>query len=256
MSIHERSPEKALEQQQMRELQQARHASLPLAAKEKTYKINEIFYTIQGEALYAGTAAVFIRFSACNLACEWCDTEYDSGEKLTVGTILSLVLKMLPPSTIRRGGTKPIIVCTGGEPSLQMDGNFVATFRNAGFRLTMETNGIKWKDPMNDFDLITCSPKTMTGWWCGQDETSGALLATWKLRQGAKLVIKMVYDPENPLMDVMMDTALKVDADALFLQPLEDQEDGTTNADEVIQIVQEDPRWRLSLQTHKILGVR
>jgi len=211
------------------------HVTAP--RKTKRYKINEIFYTIQGEGILAGSAAVFIRFAACNLSCSWCDTEYDSGVMLEAQTILKAVELVSEPYL---PADLPIIVCTGGEPSLQVDWAFVQTFPH---HLTMETNGIKWKGEFHNFHTITVSPKTMEGWWLGTDAPS------W-------IVFKVVYDPDNPNMKKIMGAALHLPAKAHFLQPLENQEDGSTNVEMVVEIVKKDPRWRLSLQTHKVLGLR
>lgn len=219
------------------------------AIKTKRYKINEIFYTIQGEGIHAGAAAVFIRFSACNLSCSWCDTEYDSGVKMEAKTIWGAVAATMrghgPEITRQRKRpvSLPIIVCTGGEPSLQVDQEFVDTFKE--FTVTMETNGIKWTDALHALDVVTVSPKSMEGWW-SKDVFEGR----------ANVVFKLVYDPSNPEMEEMMEQVLQTQARAWFLQPLEDQENGSTNVKEVIKIVQSDPRWRLSLQTHKVLGLR
>jgi organic radical activating enzyme len=110
-------------------------------------KINEIFYSLQGEGYFSGTAAVFIRFSGCNLQCNFCDTEHESGMEMSKEDILS---------QIENYPTKHIVF-TGGEPSLFMDAAFIQFFRNAGYFIQVETNGTNFLPP--NVDWITCSPK-------------------------------------------------------------------------------------------------
>ena len=244
MTLHQRTKEKRQEQEAM-----VRMEALLNDGTVKRYKINEIFYSIQGEGDETGCAAVFIRFSACNLACAWCDTEYDTGGKLSIETILRAVKGRFDRPDIWMG-PKPIIICTGGEPSLQMDEGFVDAFQDAGYKLSMETNGILWKPAMQYFQTVVVSPKTLKGWW---SERSTIGFPRWRER---RMVLKVVYDRSNPLLSEIMKRALATTARAHYLQPLECQTSKETNAAEVIKIVKNNPRWRLSLQTHKILNVR
>jgi organic radical activating enzyme len=110
-------------------------------------KINEIFYSIQGEGFFTGKAAIFVRFSGCNLKCDFCDTQHQSGTEMTGDEILSQIAKF--PSNH--------LVFTGGEPSLFIDSDFIRLFKNAGYFIQIETNGTNLL-PSN-IDWITCSPK-------------------------------------------------------------------------------------------------
>lgn len=206
-----------------------------------TYHINEIFHSIQGEGTNSGASAVFLRFAHCNLSCSWCDTEYNSSVRMTAKSILRAMDHICGyPER-----DKPIVVCTGGEPSLQVDGLLVRSLSNAGFdNLTMETNGIRWNDAMRCFDTLSVSPKTLDGWWRGATPY-----------QAMGMDLKVVYDPDNPDLQNLMEVALRVPARGHFLQPLEDQETHETNVQEVIAVVLRDPRWKISIQTHKVLGL-
>jgi organic radical activating enzyme len=215
-------------------------------SKKLKYKINEIFYSIQGEGRNAGRASVFIRFSACNLACSWCDTEYDSGVMLSVESIVQLV------STVVEGvspeGGSPLIVCTGGEPSLQVDRTFCDAFK--GYELSMETNGINWTEALTRFERVTISPKTLEGWWREPE----------KLRLIYAPDVKVIYDDSTPealrLTFEILNATKDLPFDNRYIQPLENQEDKTTNVEVVKLFVMHMTRWKLSLQTHKLLGVR
>ncbi len=110
-------------------------------------KINEIFYSIQGEGFFTGTPAVFVRFSGCNLSCDFCDTQHQEGEIMSREEILEKI--SLYPSKH--------LIFTGGEPGLFIDAGFVQFFKNAGYFIQIETNGT-CRLPKN-IDWITCSPK-------------------------------------------------------------------------------------------------
>ena len=110
-------------------------------------KVNEIFYSLQGEGYFTGTPAVFLRFSGCNLACPFCDTEHNDGEEMTYEDIISKVTAFASRH----------IVITGGEPSLQLDELLVDMLHETGFFIQVETNGTNLL-PEN-VDWITCSPK-------------------------------------------------------------------------------------------------
>lgn len=209
----------------------------------KRYKIVEIFYTIQGEGDHAGEAAIFVRFSHCNLACEWCDTAYDTGLWMTKEEVVNAVDHTWCKDYKIDG--LPIIVMTGGEPSLQVDEALVSALQTAGYPLTMETNGILWKPIMSAFTTITVSPKTKNGWW------------TERYPDRARFTsIKVVYDLANPHFHEILARARIAPHRKLYIQPLENQADKSTNVDLVIEFIKTNPTWKLSLQTHKILGVR
>lgn len=179
-------------------------------------KINEIFYTIQGEGHNTGRAAVFVRFSGCNLKCPFCDTAHEDGVPMTDEEILAKVCKY----------PAEMVVLTGGEPSLWIDQAFVDKLHEAGKYVSIETNGTH---PLPDgIDWITCSPK------------SGA-----PVRIGRMDEVKVVYvgQPVEPYEALV--------SRYYYLQPC-----SCTNTAEVVAYVQAHPLWRLSLQTHKLIGLR
>lgn len=188
------------------------------------YRVNEIFYSLQGEGANTGTPAVFVRFSGCNLSCFFCDTDFTSYTEMSVEDIVSAVSAF--PARL--------VVLTGGEPSLQVDRKLVDALHAVNKYLAIETNGTR---PLPEgIDFVTISPK----------ETGKIVL------QGADEV-KVVYIGQ----DVERYTAW-ISAPRYFLQPCCEVKNGvqTDNREEVIQYILEHPHWRLSLQTHKILNIR
>lgn len=232
-------------------------------------KLREIFYSIQGEGDYAGHAAVFVRFSHCNLSCSWCDTDYDKDPTwYTYQEVLDAVEVAWSPFVTRKGGRPielPIIVLTGGEPSMQITEGLLKLFREQGYIVTMETNGTIWRPCMRQISTITVSPKTKDGWWV----YPGLVDDGWgRSSVYGRVVMKVVYDPSNPDMAEIMRRAMEVPCRSHYLQPLETRTDDptrpvyeregvfTTNVEEVIEIIKRDPRWALSQQLHKQLGLR
>jgi organic radical activating enzyme len=119
----------------------------------KTYKINELFYSLQGEGSRAGTANVFVRFSGCDLACGFCDTEFESGKEMTAQEIVSEALRLMP----HRGPAHCSVILTGGEPALQYDEELSRAFRSMDIFVAVETNG---NSPLKaPADWVSCSPK-------------------------------------------------------------------------------------------------
>lgn len=195
----------------------------------KFYRINEIFASLQGEGYWTGRAAVFVRFSGCNLRCPFCDTDFRQYESLTREDILRRVQEA--SSSCR------FVILTGGEPTLQVDSELVDLFHQHHYYIAMETNGTL---PCPEgVDWVTCSPK---GAYC-----AGAKLAVRKVHE-----VKVVYDGEHPVSDEGLE------CQARYLQPC-DTGDETRNKEILlgtIRYVMEHPQWRLSLQTHKFLGIR
>lgn len=179
-------------------------------------KINEIFYSLQGEGRHTGKAVVFVRFSGCNLNCPFCDTEFTSFTEMTDEEIIEEVCKY-PTDTI---------VLTGGEPSLQVTEKFVEMLHDEGKYVHIETNGTIHL-PQN-IDYIVCSPK-----------------------DGGKVVqqyideLKVVYTGQD------LKKYDKYMAGIYYLQPCSGK-----NTEEVIELIKKNPKWRLSLQTHKILNIQ
>ncbi|MDE7376893.1 MAG: 7-carboxy-7-deazaguanine synthase QueE, partial [Muribaculaceae bacterium] len=177
----------------------------------KTYKVNEIFYSLQGEGCHTGTPAVFVRLSGCNRACPFCDTDHAAGRAMTAAEIAAEVAQY--PARH--------IVITGGEPALQIDEALVAVLKSKGHYLQIETNGSL---PLPDgIDWVTCSPK---------DEP-------WRIGHVDEL--KIVYQGQD-----VEAIASRFDARALCLQPC-----SGANIPETVAYIMAHPHWRLSLQTHK-----
>lgn len=194
-------------------------------------RINEIFYSLQGEGYNTGTAAVFVRFSGCNLQCHFCDTDHHSGTVMSERQIIEAIMQY---------PLAPLVVLTGGEPSLFIDHDFVALLKHyTGKRIAIETNGT---NPLPDnIDWVTLSPK---GAYPGGD--------TFPLVIDRCDELKVVYTGQP------LDGYLKIQAAHRFLQPCysTDPELRNANLQATIQAVIADPRWRLSLQTHRLLGIR
>ena len=190
------------------------------------YRVNEIFFTLQGEGAHSGIPAVFVRFSGCNLKCPWCDTEFADYTEMTVEQIVAEMLSLYDVPNERR----KMCVLTGGEPSLQVDKPLIDALHQAGFYICIETNGTR---PLPDgIDWVCCSPK------------EGSRLS---LQQADE--VKVVYTERSPehWREALSSTHW-------YLQPLDA---GTqNNVAETIRYIQAHPWWRLSLQTHKLTGIR
>lgn len=198
----------------------------------KRYKINEIFYSLQGEGMNAGTPAIFIRFAGCNLRCPFCDTDFDKSNDYNAAGI-ALMAASLAKSPL-------LIVLTGGEPTLQVDNELLQalhlTFPDS--QIAIETNGSR--PIINGIDFVTCSPK-------------GEFTSDYKIISEADEV-KVVYDGKNN--PATWEERIK--ANRYYLQPC-DMGDNERNAEIVkmsVEYCKAHPKWRLSLQQHKILNLR
>ena len=187
-------------------------------------KVNEIFYSLQGEGLRSGQASVFVRLSGCNLRCPFCDTDHQSGSEMTVDEVVSAVCRY--PARW--------VVVTGGEPSLQLDASLVDALHRRERLVAVETNGTR---PLPaGVDWVTLSPKAAPVVLDAADE------------------LKVVYDGtgEPDRFD-----AIEVRR-ARLVQPC-DVGDPVRNAAIVaaaVDFVKRHPEWRLSLQTHKLIGIK
>ena len=195
-----------------------------------TYPIVEIFHSVQGEGFHAGIPHVFVRFGNCNLRCEWCDTDFLTYEERKLDSIVDEVLSY---------GCDRVIF-TGGEPALQDLSTIGSSLKRKGISLSIETNGTIEVDPI--IDWICVSPKDQ-------------LYPNAKIiqRQGDEL--KVVYCGQN--LDMYDD--LKMGFSYHFIQPCyldsESVEENGRSFQAVEKLVKESQGWRLSLQTHKWMGV-
>ncbi len=196
-------------------------------AMEKRFKINEIFYSLQGEGFFTGTPSVFVRFSGCNLRCPFCDTKHEDGVMMTAAEIVAEIEKY--PGRH--------VVMTGGEPSLFLTADFVAMVKATGRFVAVETNGTH-PLPAN-VDWVTLSPKDSF-----VDDSDVVLRECNEL--------KVVYVGQNLSVYDNISTSNR------FLQPC-DSGDAESNSKAVQQCIDAclaNPQWRLSLQTHKLTNIR
>ncbi len=207
-----------------------------------TYAVKEIFYTLQGEGAHTGRAAVFCRFAGCNLwsgreedraraVCQFCDTDFvgtgpDGGRFPSAESLADAVERCW------QGHVGKYVVCTGGEPLLQLDDPAIAAMQDRGFEVAVETNGTR--PAPQSLDWICVSPK------------AGAPLVQTR---GSEL--KLVY-PQDGAMPEQFEN---LQFEHFFLQPMDGAE-VARNTERAIEYCLRNPRWRLSLQTHKLLGLR
>lgn len=209
-----------------------------------TYSVKEIFYTLQGEGAQAGRPAVFCRFAGCNLwsglerdresaVCRFCDTDFvgtdgtDGGKYRTAGALAATIAAHWPAEAPNR-----FVVMTGGEPLLQLDAALIEALHGEGFEIAVETNG-------------TIRAPAGIDWLCVSPKAGAELLQ----RTGDEL--KLVY----PQPDAMPDRFAALPFPRRFLQPMDGPE-LVANTEAAIAYCKADPRWRLSVQTHKVLGIR
>jgi 7-carboxy-7-deazaguanine synthase (Cx14CxxC type) len=207
-----------------------------------SFTVKELFYTLQGEGANTGRAAVFCRFAGCNLwtgreadrasaVCRFCDTDFvgtdgpGGGQFASANLLADAVGKLWP------GSARPLVVCTGGEPFLQMTAELVGALHERGFEVAVETNGTRQPPP--GLDWVCVSPK------------AGAELV---LRAGDEL--KLIF----PQAGAEPERYEQLDFRHFFLQPM-DGPDRDRNTQLAVRYCLEHPRWRLSLQTQKILGI-
>ena len=194
------------------------------------YLINEIFHSLQGEGYHSGTPAVFVRFSGCNLHCAFCDTQHQEGKLMSLQEIMDEVNKY---------PIAPLVVLTGGEPSLFIDEAFVAELKQkTGKQIAIETNGTR---PLpTNLDWVTLSPKSA---FEGGDEEPCVLKRCDELKVVCLGQDLVQYDG--------------IEAKHRFLQPcfVEDLEQRKANMQVCVEAVKAHPNWRLSLQIHRVLGI-
>ena len=207
------------------------------------YSVKEIYYTFQGEGYHTGRPAVFIRFSGCNLwtghekdrsgaICNWCDTDFVgtngiNGGKFSAEEITNII------NSLWKGNvqTEPYVICTGGEPLLQMDEDLIKAIHKAGFEIGLETNG-------------TMIPPDGIDWICVSPKANADLI----LKNGNELKVVYPQCGMNPRVHE------KLKFDHFYIQPM----DGINQKENIKRsekFVLDHPKWKLSLQTHKILGI-
>ena len=211
-----------------------------------TYAVKEIFFTLQGEGANTGRPAVFCRFAGCNLwtgreadradaTCQFCDTDFvgvdgpGGGKFATADALARAVAEKWPANVSARA--KKLVVCTGGEPLLQMDAAIVSALHAQGFEIAIETNGTQL--PPDGIDWICVSPKVG---------------APFVLTSGNEL--KLVYPQAGGEPERFAD----LDFDQFFLQPMDGPDRGR-NTELALAYCLSHPQWRLSIQTHKLLGI-
>lgn len=193
-------------------------------------KVNEIFYSIQGEGHYAGTPAVFVRLQGCNLKCKFCDTNHSSGKEMSNVMILQEVQKY----------PAKVVIITGGEPLLQDIEPLVDTLQKHRYKVNIETNGTI---PMTDLlafklNWITCSPKF-------------EFVKNGEMKLDYYDEIKVLYNGQSltPYDRFFKDSHVR-----MFLQPMETKKEN--NIEKTINKIKEDTRWKLSIQLHKMLKIQ
>lgn len=211
----------------------------------KTYAVKEMFYTLQGEGGNTGRPAVFCRFAGCNLwsgreldrlsaICNFCDTDFvgaDAG-RFTAYDLADACSALWPGGArLSEAGTRPLVVLTGGEPMLQVDTRLVSSLQSRNFEVAVETNGTIPVPPLMDW--VTVSPK------------AGAEVVQ-RSGQELKLVFPHALDPEE---------FAGWDFERFYLQPMSGP-GLRPNCQATVAYCLANPRWRLSLQTHKTLGLR
>jgi organic radical activating enzyme len=198
----------------------------------RIFRVNNIFYSLQGEGRNTGRAAVFIRFAGCNLRCSFCDTEFESYREMTEEDILAVI----------RDYPSHFVVLTGGEPTLQVDESFVDFLHQHDYEVAMESNGTR-PAPKN-LDWLTVSPKTFSGEW---GEVRGK-----RLPDELKVVFDENTDPETFLSPLTSHLS-----PLLYLQPCDTGDPVRNKAiiQACVEYIKAHPQWRLSLQTHKLIDI-
>ncbi len=213
-------------------------------AEIMAYSVKEIFYTLQGEGANTGRPAVFCRFAGCNLwsglekdrgqaVCQFCDTDFvgtdgPNGGRFSTAVDLAAKIDRTWPETADSG---KFVVCTGGEPLLQLDEELIKALHERGFEIAVETNG-------------TITPPENLDWICVSPKANGELIVT----EGDEL--KLVYPQDGNDPSQYEGLSFK----HWFLQPM-DGPRRIENSEKTVAYCLSHPKWKLSLQTHKIIGI-
>jgi 7-carboxy-7-deazaguanine synthase len=213
-----------------------------------TWTVKEAYYTLQGEGAQTGRAAVFLRFAGCNLwsglerdrdkaVCRFCDTDFVGTNGLNGGKFRAaadLAAHVRAIWEAEAGAARPAyVVCTGGEPLLQLDAALIAALKVEGFEIGVETNG-------------TIAAPDGLDWICVSPKANAPLVQT----SGSEL--KLVYPQDEP--EAQPERFSKLDFSHFFLQPKDDP-NAARNLQGATTYCMKNPQWRLSLQTHKLIGL-
>ena len=195
------------------------------------FRINEIFYSLQGEGRHAGEAATFVRFSGCNLKCPFCDTRHEEGRMMSLEAIVAET----------RRNPSPLTVLTGGEPSLWINPELISALHEAGKYISVETNGTH---PLPDgIDWITLSPKI--GMSAGGERIV--------IPRADEIKVVNIGQPLDPYFNMPQ----RDDATLMYIQPCftSDAAAYAANVADTVGKILADPRWRLSAQLHRYLQI-
>ena len=212
-----------------------------------TYSVKEIYYTLQGEGAQTGRPAVFLRFAGCNLwsgreehrqeaVCRFCDTQFvgtdgPGGAKFETAEDLAVAAQQIWPATT--SSDRPYVVCTGGEPLLQLDDELIRALHASGFEIGVESNG-------------TLAAPAGIDWLCVSPKGSAPVV------QQSGHELKLVYPQEET--EAQPANFVNLQFEHFFLQPLDDSE-LQQNTRRAVDYCLAHPQWKLSVQTHKVLGI-
>lgn len=194
----------------------------------KKYRVNDMFYSLQGEGYNTGRASVFVRLAGCNLQCSFCDTDFHSYQEMSGDEIVRCALS-LKGKNVEEGHV--MVVLTGGEPTLQVNEALVDQLHDVGFMVAMESNGTRFAPP--NLDWLTVSPK--------------GNVVVKKCDE-----VKCVFDGVSQVDDY------GIAARYYYLQPCDvgDIRRNQAIIGQCVEYIKKHPRWRLSLQTHKLAGFK
>lgn len=216
----------------------------PEISDGKFLKVQEIFPTIQGEGNNVGTPAVFIRLGGCNLTCDFCDTEFESFTEIKLEKIIAEIQKLsLNSNNIR---SKNLVVITGGEPFRQNISPLCQKLLDDNFKIQIETNGTLFLDLPEKVEII-CSPKNVSGIYAPIRPDLLERITAFKF------IISASDNKFNHVAEIGQTSANK----PVFVQPMDEQDEHKNQANlEFCKKLALENNYRISLQTHKIMGIR
>lgn len=215
------------------------------------FKVNHIFYSLQGEGFHTGRPAAFVRFAGCNLRCPFCDTEFGSYREMTGDDIVQEIRRLTP-----LGKVLPMVVLTGGEPTLQVNEALIDLLHRESYWVAMESNGTR-PAPSN-LDWLTVSPKKGSSVWGGEGKTADEIKIVFTSEKEVEQLITSLpisFKENEGLGDILPSS--RKGRGRLFLQPCDtgDPVQNEVIKNLCIQYIKQHPQWRLSLQTHKLIGI-